>query len=130
MIRIALPLLLLATTAATGAATEQRNSPREQAKLERALRGLQPGVPQNCVRSDRISDVRGFDGEILYVEGRGKVWRNKTAGSCNGLAYGDILVTRTIGRQYCSGDIVQTRSPLGGNWTGSCSLGKFVPYTK
>lgn len=129
MIRFAVPLLLLAT-AATGAATEQRVSRADTVKLAKTLSGLKPGKAQNCVRSDRIREVRGFDGEILYVEGRNKLYRNQTHGSCKGLAQGDILVTQTLGSEYCSGDIVQTRAPTGGFFTGSCALGAFVPYTK
>jgi hypothetical protein len=129
MIRLALPLLLLAT-AATGAATEQKRPQTDEARIAKALNGLTPGKPQRCLRSDRVSDTRGFEGEILFVEGRNKVWRNKTRGSCNGLARDDIPVFRTFGREYCSSDLVQTRSRTGGMMTGSCSLGEFVPYTK
>lgn len=129
MIRIAVPLLLLAT-AATGVAAVQQAPQTDQAKIARALNGLQPGTPMRCVRSDQVNEVRGFEGEILYVAGRDKIWRNKTVGSCSGLARGDIIVTKTFGREYCSGDIVQTRAPVGGMITGSCSLGEFVPYTK
>lgn len=129
MIRFAVPLLLLAT-AATGFASEQKRPLSEEAKLAKALAGLTPGKPQRCVRSDRITEMRGFEGEILYVAGRNKVWRNKTSGSCDGLRRGDIAVTKMIGPEYCSGDIVQTRTQTGGFITGSCSLGEFVPYTK
>lgn len=129
MIRLALPLLLLAT-AATGTATEQRAPLSDQQRLARDLSGLTPGKPQRCLRSDRVNEVRGFDGEILYVEGRNRVYRNKVVGSCNGLKRGDIIVTKMFGREYCSGDHVQTRSHTGGVVTGFCSLGDFVPYTK
>lgn len=129
MIRLALPLLLLAT-AASGGATEQRRPQSDEAKIAKALKGLTPGKPQRCVRSDRVNETRGFEGEILFVEGRNKVWRNKTRGSCSGLKHDDIPVFKTFGRQYCSGDLVHTRSRTGGMMTGSCSLGEFVPYTK
>ncbi|MBX3566094.1 MAG: hypothetical protein KF730_16155 [Sphingomonas sp.] len=129
MIRFALPLLLVAT-AATGAATEQRGASYEQAKLQRALSGLHPGAAKRCVRRDRVTEVRGFRDEILFVGGRGKLWRNRTTGSCGGLARGDIIVTHSFGSDYCAGDVVKTRSPNGGMVTGSCALGDFVPYTR
>ncbi|RYD50244.1 MAG: hypothetical protein EOP60_12220 [Sphingomonadales bacterium] len=127
MIRLALPLLLLAT-AGTGGATEQRRT--DPAKIAKALDGLTPGKPQNCISSDRINEVRGFEGEILFVEGRNKIWRNTTRGSCSGLKRDDVPVFRTFGREYCTGDMVQTRERIGGMMTGSCGLGEFIPYTK
>ncbi|MES2987073.1 MAG: hypothetical protein V4808_04130 [Pseudomonadota bacterium] len=129
MIRIALPLLLLAT-AGTGAATERRAPSSQEARLQRALSGLQPGAPQRCLRRDRAGEMRGFKDEILFVGGRSKVYRNRTVGSCGGLARGDIIVTRTFGGDYCAGDFVETRARTGGFVTGTCSLGEFVPYTK
>lgn len=129
MIRFALPLLLLAT-AGTGAATEQRHPQSDEAKIAKVLKGLTPGKPQRCMRSDRLNETRGFEGEILFVESRNRVWRNKTRGSCTGLRRDDIPVFRTFGRGYCAGDQVQTRSRTGGMFTGACSLGEFVPYTK
>ena len=131
MIRFALPALLVAALCATTTtATEQRALPSDQAKLERALKGLSPGSAQRCLSRDRVTELRGFESEILYVGGRNRVWRNHTVGTCNGLARGDVIVTNTIGRDYCSGDIVQTRDRIGGMITGSCSLGDFIPYSK
>lgn len=131
MIRFALSALVLAGLCATAtSATEQRGDQSQQAGLERALKGLHPGAAQRCVSRDRVSETRGFDGEILFVAGRNRIWRNETVGSCRGLARGDLMVTRSFGRDYCAGDMVQTRARLGGMITGSCSLGEFVPYTK
>lgn len=129
MIRLAVPLLLLAT-AATGFASEQRRPQTDQAKIARSLAGLHPGKPQRCVRSELVSQTKGYEGEILFIAGRNKIWRNKTRGSCSGLRHDDVPVFRTFGREYCASDIVQTRSRTGGMFTGSCSLGEFVPYTK
>ena len=131
MIRLAVPCLLAAALCATTtSASEQRAGPGDPARLQRALKGLSPGTAQRCLSRDRVTELRGFEGEILYVGGRNRVWRNHTVGHCNGLARGDLIVTNSIGRDYCSGDIVQTRERTGGMLTGSCSLGDFVPYTK
>ncbi|RYE00939.1 MAG: hypothetical protein EOP61_12650 [Sphingomonadales bacterium] len=129
MIRFAVPLLVLAT-AATGFASEQKSPRSDEDKIALELKGLTPGKPQNCVRSDRITQTQGFEKEILFIEGRNKVWRNITRGSCAGLKHDDIPIFRTFGRQYCSSDLVHTRSRTGGMMTGSCSLGEFIPYTK
>jgi len=131
VIRFALSALALTALCATATgAAEQQGNRRQQARLQRALKGLHPGAAQRCIPRERVTEVRGFEGEILYVAGRNKLWRNKTVGRCNGLRRGDIIVTRSITRDYCSGDLVKTRAPVGGTITGSCSLGDFVPYTR
>jgi hypothetical protein len=128
MIRIVVASLLL-TGCATTAGTEQSDA-RDQARLEKALSGLTPGEPLRCIRRDQFNEIRTFEGTVLYVAGRGRMWRNDVVGNCPGLRRGDIVVSRTFGSQYCDGDIVQTRTPMGGSLSGSCSLGKFTPYTR
>lgn len=128
MIRVAIPILLLAGCATT-AGTEQSGA-REQARFERTLAGLTPGEPVSCLRRDEFNEIRTFEGTILYVAGRNRVWRNDVVGDCPGLRRGDIVVTRSFGSRVCDGDIIQTRAPTGGFLSGSCSLGKFTPYTR
>jgi hypothetical protein len=129
MIRLAVPAILL-LIGLTGADAAQNRPDRATAQVERRLSGLTPGAPMRCLRRDLATNIVSADGVILYVAGRNKVFRNDVLGHCAGLARGDILVTRSITGELCDGDIVQTRSPTGGMITGSCSLGKFTPYTK
>lgn len=128
MIRAAVPVLVL-LAGCTTTATEQSDA-RERARLERALAGLTPGEPIRCLRRDQYNEIRPFGGTILYVAGRNRLWRNDVVGNCAGLRRDDIVVTRSFGGQACDGDIVQTRARNGGFLTGSCSLGKFTPYTR
>lgn len=128
MIRVAVPALLL-LAGCTTTATEQSDA-RDRARLEKALAGLTPGEPVRCLRRDQFNQIRTFEGTILYVAGRNRLWRNDVVGSCAGLRRGDIVVTRSFGSQVCDGDIIQTRSPTGGFLSGSCSLGRFTPYTR
>ena len=129
MIRLAVPAILLLAGLSSADAAQHRPDPA-MAKIEKQLRGLTPGQPLRCLRRDQTNQILTADGVILYIAGRGRVWRNDVVGHCNGLGRGDIVVTRSISSQLCEGDIVQTRAPTGGMFTGSCSLGKFVPYTK
>jgi hypothetical protein len=131
MIRSALALLLLGGCATTEATREM--DARQSQRLERELAGLSPGAPMHCLRRDQANEIRTFQGTILYVAGRNRIYRNDVVGGCAGLARGDIVVSKTFGGEYCSGDIIETRAPngIGGaNFTGSCSLGEFVPYTR
>ena len=129
MMRIAVPAFLLLAACTTTAATEQSDA-RDRARLTKALAGLKAGAPLRCIRRDQFNEIRTFEGTILYVAGRGRMWRNDVVGHCEGLRRGDIVVSKTFGSQYCDGDIIQTRSPMGGVLSGSCSLGKFTPYTR
>ncbi|MDT8758878.1 hypothetical protein MZO42_09240 [Sphingomonas psychrotolerans] len=129
MMRLLMPTFLLIAACATTAATEQSDA-REQARLAKALAGLTAGAPQRCLRRDEANEIRTFEGTILYVAGRGRMWRNDVVGNCPGLRRGDIVVSKTFGSQYCDGDLIQTRARTGGFLSGSCSLGKFTPYTR
>lgn len=121
---------LIAALASPGSTSQHRQRLTDQDRLDKALVGLTPGKPVHCVSHYRVNETRTFDNTILYVEGRNKLWRNDPSGGCMGLKNDDILVTRTTGGSFCRGDIVETRSRVGGMTTGVCSLGDFVPYTK
>lgn len=128
MIRVAVPALLVLLAGCT--TTAEQSDARDRARLEKALAGLTPGEPMRCLRHEQVNQIRTFDGTILYVAGRNRLWRNDVVGNCAGLRRGDIVVSKTFGSQYCEGDIIQTRSPTGGFPSGSCSLGRFTPYTR
>ncbi|AJP70869.1 hypothetical protein [Sphingomonas hengshuiensis] len=132
MIRLAIPLLILAAGgAATAAIQENRKPDAATARVERTLAGLTPGKPRNCIPRNRISELRTADGVILYVSGRNRVYRNDVLGQCAGLRRDDMVVSfSAISGDYCRGDIIRTRARTGGMMTGSCALGTFVPYTK
>lgn len=130
MFRLAMPALALAAGFLTSGAADQRVNPREAARFERALRGLTPGKPQDCITRERMGEMRSFPKTLLFVESRKRVWRNDTVGTCAGLKNDDLVVISSIGSRMCRGDIVHTRQRLGGGLTGSCALGQFVPYTK
>jgi hypothetical protein len=132
MIRAAITAVVLSAALAAGGSTAQTASElRDQAKLAKTLEGLTPGKETSCINRHMVSHIRTFEDTIVYVQGRNKKWRNDTVGGCSGLKHDDIIVTRSpMSSQYCSGDIIETRSRSGGFVTGACSLGKFVPYTK
>jgi hypothetical protein len=129
MFRTAVPAALLLAGLTAADAAQQKLDPAT-VRVEKRLSGLTPGESRNCLRRDRFSEMVTADGVILYVGGRTKVWRNDVSGHCNGLSRGDIVVTKSLNGDLCEGDVVQTRATIGGMLTGSCTLGKFTPYTK
>jgi hypothetical protein len=129
MFRIAASLLLLGTACATTASTPPQSP--ASVRVGKTLAGLTAGTPQRCLTRDRFNETRSAEGVILFVAGKNRVWRNDVVGDgCRGLDRGDVIVFQTLNGQHCSGDIVQTRTAIGGNLSGSCSLGRFVPYRK
>ncbi len=129
MIRFATPLLILAACAAN-TALPQKGANSDDAQIAKRLAGLTPGAPVDCLPPQRTNEVQGFAKTILYIGGRNRVWRSDLIGSCPGLSRGDLPVITSVGGQVCRGDTVQTRARIGGMWTGSCALGRFVPYSK
>lgn len=133
MIRFFSPAILVAAavTVTAAAPLQQTVQQRQAEKLTKRLDGMVPGKPTSCLPRHAVTDVKGYNETILYVQGRDKVWRNDTNGGCEGLGQrDDILVSRSSMGQYCRGDIIETRSRTGGHFTGACALGDFVPYTR
>lgn len=115
-----------------GGATQTTMTEKQAAVLDKQLAGKVAGEPINCLSPvDARSPMRVSDNVLLYRVSKNKVYRNDLAGGCPGLARDDdIMVTRSYGgTQLCSGDIFKLVDRSSGMWTGSCSFGKFVPYT-
>ncbi|WP_374942629.1 hypothetical protein [Sphingomonas sp.] len=137
---IVLPAALLCSAVLAGctpsAAQQGRIDTRAataQTKLDAALAGLVPGKPTSCLPLSNSSQYQteGYGPTILYKFSRGLVYRNDTnGGGCEGIARGDVLVTRQVGGQLCSGDIGTTVDSTSRFQTGSCALGRFTPYRK
>ena len=127
-----LPAMTLGACTQTQAEVE-RAQVREvgvQEKLAKELAGLVPGKPETCISQFPQKQSSGYGATILYRVNSGLVYRSDTVGGCEGIARGDILVTRTPSGQLCRGDIAQTFDQASRFPTGSCSFGDFVPYRK
>lgn len=120
------PLLL---GACAGSYEPPRLTEKQTAELEKALAGKVAGEKQNCIPMRPQSSFRAISGNVvLYRMSGSLIYRNDLLGSCPGLTRGDTLILRTIGSQYCRGDIVSSADLTTGMRTGSCALGDFTPY--
>ena len=122
--------VVLAGCAANGGPPPGPTDPKELAKIAEALKGLTPGAPQSCIDQTRVRDVQKFQNTILYKYSPREIYRTDVGSGCAGLRYGDIIVSRTISSQLCSGDIIHTVAPGSHIPSGSCGLGKFTPYKR
>ena len=128
--RILLPLLAIALSGCAASAETQKGA-TDEAKLTAALAGLTPQKPQACIDDFQSASIEAYGPTILYKVGRGLIYRSDTAGGCERIARGDILVTRSLsGGRLCRGDIAQTVDSTSHMQTGSCSFAAFTPYRK
>ncbi|HVF93843.1 MAG TPA: hypothetical protein VM900_05980 [Sphingomonas sp.] len=116
------------TPAETAAAAQAGVATR--AALEKELAGLVPGKPQACLDRFGSQQLKGFGATVIYKVSGSLKFRSDTAGGCERIARGDILVTRSYSGRLCRGDIGQTIDPVSRFPTGSCSFSDFVPYRK
>lgn len=100
------------------------------AKLEKELAGLQRGATSTCMPRFPTSQVKAFGPTIVYQVSRGLKYRFDTNGGCERVARGDILITRSPMSQLCEGDIATTVDQGARTFSGSCSFGPFVRYSK
>jgi len=99
-------------------------------QLGKELAGLTPGTSSSCMPPYRSTQVKAFGPTIVYVVGPSLKFRSDTAGGCERVGRGDILITRSISGQLCQGDIATTVDSASRTFTGSCSFGPFVRYSK
>lgn len=136
MYRLILPALLLFAGSAALSSDKRPPSPAEarriattRAELDKALEGLEPGKPQQCVETRFTTGTQRIGDTILYGSSRRMLYRVDTSGGCR-LDDDDIIVTKVFGSQLCSGDLIQTVSRTGRFLTGSCTFRQVVPYRR
>lgn len=110
-------------------ATERANAAAAVA-LDKELAGLIPHDSTACMPRYPSTQVKAYGPTIVYTVSRGLKFRSDTAGGCERVGRGDVLVTRTTIGQLCQGDIATTIEPVSRTFTGSCSFGPFVRYSK
>lgn len=125
--------MLMALAGCTPGPREQarlaQDTAAAQADLDRELAGLKPGATTDCIPNFRTNlSTTAYGPTILYRVSRGLVYRTDTAGGCEGVGHGDILVTRQYQGRACRGDIGVTIDNASRFQTGSCSLGAFTEY--
>jgi hypothetical protein len=134
MYRFILPaLLLIGGSAALSADSKDyaaRQAAEDKVKLDKALAGLVPGKPQDCMSILNYQDTTRIGDTILYSNTRNDVYRTDMSPGCFGLRNGDTIVSKSYIDQRCRGDIVRTVDLMSHTETGSCTYGDFVHYTK
>ena len=137
--RILVPTLSLVALTLTGCAMSPAETARAQdreaasrAALGQKLAGLHPAGTTDCL--DRFqtnsASLSAYGPTLVYRVSDKLAYVNETAGGCEGIANGDILLTRSNQGQLCRGDIGQTVIPGSRVPNGSCALGSFTKYVR
>ena len=126
----ALLLAMLVATASAKSEETPKLDAGEARDLAKALDGKVAGKPVSCVSTFRGENLRAVgDHVLIYRVSKKLTYRNDLQGACHGLRFGDTLVLRVWGDQYCRGDIAHVVHLPTGSLSGTCALGDFVPYT-
>ena len=110
-------------------ATQEANAAAATA-LAKDLAGLTPDRSSSCMPRYPTTQVKAYGPTIVYTVSRGLKFRSDTAGGCERVGRGDILITRSPQSQLCQGDIATTVDSASRTFSGSCSFGPFIRYTK
>ena len=128
--------VVVALTAVACTPTPSQRLAQQQAdaaaavSVEKELAGLTPGRSSSCMPRFPSSQVKAYGPTLIYTVGRGLKYRTDTAGGCERVGRGDILITRSPQSQLCQGDIATTVDSASRTFSGSCSFGPFVRYSR
>lgn len=130
-ILFSLPAAMLLAAPATSGEQVQLTE-KEQAKFDKRIEGRTAGKPRSCISRHDQRNMTVISDDVLIFGSRRNaktIYVNKPFGGCRN-ADRNILVYSRPTSSLCSGEIVQIVDQGIGGPVGSCTFGKFIPYTK
>lgn len=121
--------LALGAAVIIAAAPRDTRDQRDARDLARALDGLVPGAPVDCISLSDSENAEPIGDRILLYSTAGTTWRNDLAAACPNLS-DDLMVTEIHGGQLCRNDHFNMVDRQSGMPSGFCRLGPFVPYRR
>lgn len=124
-------LLAVALLATAAADAETSTATDSEAKITRLVAGRVAGAPRSCI--PQLRDIRSFQipriGMVYDVGATRYLMRFE--GGCQAMTIDTNTISMTPTEQLCAGDIARiVTSPPPSIDVGSCTFGKFVPYTR
>jgi hypothetical protein len=99
-------------------------------EFHKALAGLTPRETNSCMPSRQQASLSAYGSKLVYRVSPSLAYVTDTAGGCEGVARGDVLVTRSVVNGPCQGDIATTVDQGSRMQTGSCGIGSFTTWRK
>lgn len=121
--------LAAASALLSGPALDAKTRLTPEQELAKLLDGREPGKPQHCISQYHTRDMRVIDGTAIVFGWGNTIWVN-VPNNAKDLDSDDVMVTRNYGGQFCDLDIVHTLDRSSQIYSGSISLGRFVPYRR
>lgn len=101
----------------------------DEARFAKAVAGLTPRETSDCYPiGNPQSSLSSYGTKLVYRVSSKLSYVTDTGGGCEGVANGDILVTRSNFGRLCRGDIATTVQPGSRVLSGSCSIGSFTTW--
>jgi hypothetical protein len=131
-------LMTLSTVSALSAAVmvaasapSQQTKPlgRAQRAYDKLLAGKTVGSEETCFNTQQSHPrLSAYGTKLIYWVSPKLVYVTETSGGCEGVSFGDTLITYPFKARLCHGDIAHTIGVPSGKPSGSCTIGNFVPY--
>lgn len=97
-------------------------------EMRRALAGLSPAETSDCLPPRPQASLSAYGAKLVYRVSNRLAYVSDTGGGCEGVAHGDVLVTKSSMDRVCRGDIATTLDQGSRAPTGSCGLGAFTAW--
>lgn len=121
--------LVAASAVLAGPALEAKPRLTPEQELAKLTEGREAGAPVHCISNFDARDMRVIDGTAI-VFGWGNTIYVNVPRNAEDLDADDVMVTRSMGGQFCDLDIVHTMDRGSHFYSGSINLGEFVPYRR
>lgn len=130
MTSIAVSALSIAAIVAASASSSQPERPgRAERAYDKLLAGKTAGSEETCFNTQRSHPrLSAYGTKLIYWVSPKLVYVTETSGGCEGVSFGDTLITYPFKARLCRGDIAHTIGVPSGKPSGSCTIGNFVPY--
>lgn len=103
---------------------------RDQDRLDQRLAGFVEGPAQACVQQRDLKSSSTFGDTVLYRASPARFYKMELSDGCAPITQDDSLVSANPTTSTCRGDVVRVVHRRSGQQTGSCTIARFVPYTR
>lgn len=102
----------------------------DRARLDARLAGFTAGPARSCLLRTERGSGSTYGDSFLYRASPGRYYKVELNAGCAPIGRDDTIVSVNAGSVTCSGDVVRIVHLRSGQQTGTCTIARFVPYTR